>query len=110
LLAGKGHEAYQEIQGKCYPFDDRKILQSIIPVACQPASKILSWYLNLREVYVGKPTTFLSTMTATLAEGGMLPDHFTIVNLPTISGDTLVQEDSAPCLNLTQIPTDPQRG
>jgi len=40
----------------------------------------------------------------------MLPDHFTIVNLLTISGDTLVQEDSAPCLNLAQIPTDPQHG
>jgi UDP-N-acetylmuramoyl-L-alanyl-D-glutamate--2,6-diaminopimelate ligase len=30
LLAGKGHEAYQEIQGKHYPFDDRKILQSML--------------------------------------------------------------------------------
>ena len=30
LLAGKGHEAYQEIQGKRYPFDDRKILQSML--------------------------------------------------------------------------------
>lgn len=31
LLAGKGHETYQEIQGRRYPFDDRKILQSILP-------------------------------------------------------------------------------
>jgi UDP-N-acetylmuramoyl-L-alanyl-D-glutamate--2,6-diaminopimelate ligase len=27
LIAGRGHEAYQEIQGKRSPFDDRKILQ-----------------------------------------------------------------------------------
>ncbi|MHA7877427.1 MAG: UDP-N-acetylmuramoyl-L-alanyl-D-glutamate--2,6-diaminopimelate ligase [Bacteroidota bacterium] len=30
LIAGKGHENYQEIQGKRYPFDDRKILQNIL--------------------------------------------------------------------------------
>jgi UDP-N-acetylmuramoyl-L-alanyl-D-glutamate--2,6-diaminopimelate ligase len=30
LIAGKGHETYQEIQGKRYPFDDREILQSIL--------------------------------------------------------------------------------
>ena len=27
LLAGKGHEKYQEINGVKYPFDDKKILQ-----------------------------------------------------------------------------------
>lgn len=27
LIAGRGHEAYQEIQGKHSPFDDRKVLQ-----------------------------------------------------------------------------------
>ena len=26
LIAGKGHETYQEIKGIKYPFDDRKIL------------------------------------------------------------------------------------
>jgi UDP-N-acetylmuramoyl-L-alanyl-D-glutamate--2,6-diaminopimelate ligase len=30
LIAGKGHETYQEIQGKRYPFDDREILRSIL--------------------------------------------------------------------------------
>ena len=30
LVAGKGHESYQEIQGKRYPFDDTSILQSIL--------------------------------------------------------------------------------
>ncbi|MFM7710073.1 MAG: UDP-N-acetylmuramoyl-L-alanyl-D-glutamate--2,6-diaminopimelate ligase [Ferruginibacter sp.] len=29
LLAGKGHETYQEIQGVKYPFDDKEILQSV---------------------------------------------------------------------------------
>lgn len=27
LVAGKGHETYQEIQGKRYPFDDREVLK-----------------------------------------------------------------------------------
>lgn len=30
LVAGKGHETYQEIKGVKYPFDDKKILQNII--------------------------------------------------------------------------------
>ena len=30
LVAGKGHENYQEIQGVRYPFDDRKIVQNIL--------------------------------------------------------------------------------
>lgn len=30
LVAGKGHENYQEIQGQRYPFDDAKILQSML--------------------------------------------------------------------------------
>ena len=30
LIAGKGHEAYQEIAGKRYPFDDSAILQSLL--------------------------------------------------------------------------------
>jgi len=30
LIAGKGHENYQEIQGICHPFDDRKIVQDIL--------------------------------------------------------------------------------
>ena len=30
LVAGKGHEAYQEIEGKKYPFDDREILQELL--------------------------------------------------------------------------------
>ncbi len=40
----------------------------------------------------------------------MLPDHFTIVDSLTIGGDTLVQVDSALCLNLAPILTVPQRG
>ncbi len=30
LLAGKGHEKYQEVAGKKYPFDDKKILRKIL--------------------------------------------------------------------------------
>ncbi|HSG68438.1 MAG TPA: UDP-N-acetylmuramoyl-L-alanyl-D-glutamate--2,6-diaminopimelate ligase [Bacteroidales bacterium] len=30
LLAGKGHEKYQEIKGVKYPFDDKKILEEIL--------------------------------------------------------------------------------
>jgi UDP-N-acetylmuramoyl-L-alanyl-D-glutamate--2,6-diaminopimelate ligase len=30
LLAGKGHETYQEINGKKLPFDDRKILEEML--------------------------------------------------------------------------------
>jgi UDP-N-acetylmuramoyl-L-alanyl-D-glutamate--2,6-diaminopimelate ligase len=30
LVAGKGHETYQEINGVKYPFDDREILKSVI--------------------------------------------------------------------------------
>jgi UDP-N-acetylmuramoyl-L-alanyl-D-glutamate--2,6-diaminopimelate ligase len=30
LVAGKGHETYQEIEGKKYPFDDREILQALL--------------------------------------------------------------------------------
>ena len=30
LLAGKGHEPYQEINGKKYPFDERVIVREII--------------------------------------------------------------------------------
>jgi UDP-N-acetylmuramoyl-L-alanyl-D-glutamate--2,6-diaminopimelate ligase len=30
LIAGKGHEDYQEIQGKKYPFDDRTIVSELI--------------------------------------------------------------------------------
>ena len=30
ILAGKGHEPYQEINGKKYPFDERKIVNEII--------------------------------------------------------------------------------
>jgi UDP-N-acetylmuramoyl-L-alanyl-D-glutamate--2,6-diaminopimelate ligase len=29
LIAGKGHEKYQEIKGKRYPFDDKKILEEM---------------------------------------------------------------------------------
>ena len=29
LLAGKGHETYQEVKGVKYPFDDKKILQEV---------------------------------------------------------------------------------
>ena len=30
ILAGKGHETYQEINGKKYPFDERVIIKQII--------------------------------------------------------------------------------
>ena len=30
VLAGKGHETYQEINGKKYPFDEREIIKEII--------------------------------------------------------------------------------
>ena len=30
LVAGKGHEAYQEVRGKRYAFDDSKVLQSVL--------------------------------------------------------------------------------
>ena len=30
LIAGKGHENYQEIQGKKFPFDDKKILKDLL--------------------------------------------------------------------------------
>ena len=30
ILAGKGHEPYQEINGKKYPFDERIIVRDII--------------------------------------------------------------------------------
>ncbi len=30
LVAGKGHETYQEIEGKKYPFDDRKIIKGLL--------------------------------------------------------------------------------
>ena len=29
LVAGKGHETYQEIQGVKHPFDDREVLRQI---------------------------------------------------------------------------------
>jgi UDP-N-acetylmuramoyl-L-alanyl-D-glutamate--2,6-diaminopimelate ligase len=32
LVAGKGHESYQDIQGVKYPFDDKKILEKIMEV------------------------------------------------------------------------------
>ena len=30
LVAGKGHETYQEIKGKKYPFDDVAVLKEIV--------------------------------------------------------------------------------
>ena len=30
VLTGKGHETYQEIKGKKYPFDEREIVREII--------------------------------------------------------------------------------
>ena len=30
LVAGKGHENYQEIKGNKYPFDDREIVSSLL--------------------------------------------------------------------------------
>ncbi len=30
LVAGKGHETHQEIQGVKYPFDDKQILQDFL--------------------------------------------------------------------------------
>jgi UDP-N-acetylmuramoyl-L-alanyl-D-glutamate--2,6-diaminopimelate ligase len=30
LIAGKGHEKYQEIKGERFPFDDKAVLASVI--------------------------------------------------------------------------------
>ncbi len=30
ILAGKGHETYQEIDGQKYPFDEREIVREIL--------------------------------------------------------------------------------
>jgi UDP-N-acetylmuramoyl-L-alanyl-D-glutamate--2,6-diaminopimelate ligase len=30
LVAGKGHEKYQEIKGERFPFDDKEVLLSVI--------------------------------------------------------------------------------
>jgi len=30
LIAGKGHETYQEIKGKTYPFDDRVVAREYL--------------------------------------------------------------------------------
>jgi UDP-N-acetylmuramoyl-L-alanyl-D-glutamate--2,6-diaminopimelate ligase len=30
LIAGKGHETYQEIKGVKYPFDDREVVKEIL--------------------------------------------------------------------------------
>ena len=30
VLAGKGHEDYQEIQGKKYPFDERVVIRELL--------------------------------------------------------------------------------
>ena len=30
VLAGKGHETYQEINGKKYPFDEREIIKKLM--------------------------------------------------------------------------------
>ncbi len=32
LIAGKGHENYQEIKGVKYPFDDREVLKEILEI------------------------------------------------------------------------------
>jgi len=50
LVAGKGHEDYQEINGVKYPFDDREIIQEIFkshnsagrPQGCAPTTPILN--------------------------------------------------------------------
>ncbi|MBX7158158.1 MAG: UDP-N-acetylmuramoyl-L-alanyl-D-glutamate--2,6-diaminopimelate ligase [Verrucomicrobiae bacterium] len=35
LIAGKGHETYQEIEGVRYPFHDREVAQKILEEACE---------------------------------------------------------------------------
>jgi UDP-N-acetylmuramoyl-L-alanyl-D-glutamate--2,6-diaminopimelate ligase len=30
LVAGKGHETYQEIKGERFPFDDREVLKEML--------------------------------------------------------------------------------
>jgi UDP-N-acetylmuramoyl-L-alanyl-D-glutamate--2,6-diaminopimelate ligase len=50
LIAGKGHEDYQEINGVKYPFDDKKIIREIFqshnsigrPQGCAPTTPILN--------------------------------------------------------------------
>ena len=34
VLAGKGHETYQEIKGKTYPLDERDIIREIVDKTC----------------------------------------------------------------------------
>jgi UDP-N-acetylmuramoyl-L-alanyl-D-glutamate--2,6-diaminopimelate ligase len=34
LVAGKGHEDYQEIKGVKYPFDDKKVIAEIYSTIC----------------------------------------------------------------------------
>ncbi len=42
VLAGKGHETYQEINGEKYPFDEREIVNQIIKenIKCIPNKDI----------------------------------------------------------------------
>jgi len=35
IIAGKGHETYQEINGKKYPFDDKKVAEEILKIVKQ---------------------------------------------------------------------------
>ena len=39
LIAGKGHENYQEIQGVRYPMDDRELVRKAVRLAAQKRQK-----------------------------------------------------------------------
>ena len=36
LIAGKGHETYQEIAGVRYPFDDREVVRDVLRAPARP--------------------------------------------------------------------------
>ncbi len=44
LLAGKGHEAYQEVKGTRFPFDDRQVaLQELAAIFATRSKEDVSW-------------------------------------------------------------------
>ena len=42
VLAGKGHEDYQEIKGKKYPFDERVVVKELLEELAQESANCVS--------------------------------------------------------------------